>query len=159
MNQGGLERYGVYQKALELFDLVVADMDALRSDPRCYRLIGQQVASADSVCSNVEEGYGRVGRPEYIRFLDFARGSARETMGRYGRLKHWLGQEVIEHRCQMLDEIIGGLTRSINSMRRQQASDTQQRTRAPSPARDTRHSTPDTGSLSDTRHSTPDTFS
>jgi len=118
MHQGGLEKFRAYQKALELFDFVVADMAVARGDPRCWRLVGQQIASADSICSNMEEGYGRLGRTEYARFLDIARGSARETLGRYVRMKHWLSQEVIAHRCGILNEIAGALTRSINSLRR-----------------------------------------
>ncbi len=117
MGQSSLEQFGAYQKARELFDLVVADMDALKADSRCYRLITQQVASADSVCANIEEGYGRQSRVEYVRFLDIARGSARETRGRYERMKHWLSQDVIIERIKLIDEIIGILTSSIVRMR------------------------------------------
>jgi len=60
MSQLGLEQFGAYKKARELFDLVAKDMEALKKDPRCYRLIAQQVASADSICANIEEGYGRL---------------------------------------------------------------------------------------------------
>ena len=118
MSQRGLEQFGAYQKARELFDSVVVDMDALRSDPKCYRLIAQQIASADSICSNIEEGYGRLSRAEYIRFLDIARGSARETRGRYERMKHWLKQDIIRQRLELLDEIIGIVTNSIGSLRK-----------------------------------------
>src|SRR4030042_2353690 len=90
MSQSSLEQFGAYRKAKELFDFVTRDMQLLKSDPRCYRLIAQQVASADSICANIEEGYGRLSRVEYVRFLDIARGSARETRGRYERMKHWL---------------------------------------------------------------------
>ena len=93
-------------------------MDALRSDPKCYRLIAQQIASADSICANIEEGHGRLSRAEYIRFLDIARGSARETRGRYERMKHWLKQDIIRQRLELLDEIIGTLTNSIGSLRK-----------------------------------------
>ncbi len=58
MSQHGLEQFGAYQKSQKLFDLVVKDTEALKKDPRCYRLIAQQVASADSICANIEEGYG-----------------------------------------------------------------------------------------------------
>ena len=118
MSQRGLEQFGAYQKAQELFDLVTRDMDVLKVDPRCYRLIAQQVASADSICANIEEGYGRLSRVEYIRFLDIARGSARETRGRYVRMKHWLDQDTISQRLELLDEIIGILTNSIGSLRK-----------------------------------------
>ena len=118
MSQRGLEQFGAYQKAQELFDLVVADMQALKADHQCYKLISQQVASADSICANIEEGYGRLSRVEYVRFLDISRGSARETRGRYERMKHWLAREVIQERVELLDEIIGILTSSIVRMRK-----------------------------------------
>ena len=118
MSQSALEQFGAYKKSRELFDLVIKDMEFLKKDARCYRLVGQQVASADSICSNIEEGYGRLSRVEYTRFLDIARGSARETRGRYERMKHWLAQEVIKQRVELLDEIIGILTSSIVRMRK-----------------------------------------
>lgn len=118
MPNEGLHNFVAYQRSLELFDLVVSDMDSLRGDPRCYRLVSQQIGSADSICSNIEEGYGRLSRVEYIRFLDIARGSARETQGRYGRLKHWLSEEVVTRRGRLAGEVIAILTKSINTMRR-----------------------------------------
>ena len=117
MSQNALEQFGTYKKARALFDLVLKDMEVLKKDPRCYKLITQQVASADSICANIEEGYGRLSRVEYVRFLDLARGSARETRGRYERMKHWLAGEVIQERVELLDEIIGILTSSIVRMR------------------------------------------
>ena len=121
MGQRSLEQFGAYKKARELFDHVVSDMNELKGDPRCYRLIAQQVASADSICANIEEGYGRLSRAKYIRFLDFARGSARETRGRYERMKHWLKEDIIKSRIQVIDEIIGILTASIVSMRKERS--------------------------------------
>src|SRR5215467_180179 len=118
MSQTGLESFGAYQKARRLFDLVVKDMDALKRNPMCYRLVSQQIGSADSICANIEEGYGRLSRIEYVRFLDIARGSARETRGRYERMKHWLPQGISEERIKLLDEIIGILTSSIGTMRK-----------------------------------------
>lgn len=118
MSQSGLENFGAYQKARQLFDLVVADMETIRTNPLCYRLVSQQIGSADSICANIEEGYGRVSRVEYVRFLDIARGSARETRGRYERMIHWIDQDIVRARIELLDEIIGILTSSIQSMRK-----------------------------------------
>ena len=118
MNQG-LNQFGAYLKAKELFDLVVADMSALKKKPLCYRLGSQQIGSADSICANIEEGYGRLSRAQYVRFLDFARGSARETLGRYERLRHWLNQEIVSHRMALADEIISILTKTIHTLQNQ----------------------------------------
>src|SRR5688572_28685590 len=61
----------VPKKPGSCFDLVVKDMETLKTNPLCYRLVSQQIGSADSICANIEEGYGRVSRAEYVRFLDF----------------------------------------------------------------------------------------
>ena len=113
-----MRAFGAYQKARQLFDLVAADMETVKTNPLCYRLVSQQMGSADSICANIEEGYGRLSRVEYVRFLDIARGSARETRGRYERMNHWLTENVVRQRIELLDEIIGILTSSIERMRR-----------------------------------------
>jgi len=118
-----IEDFGAYRKAVELFDHVVQDLAPLRKDFTLGRLISQQIDSADSICANIEEGYGRRSRQEYIRFLDYSRGSARETRGRYLRMHHWLSAQVIEERVGLADEIIGILTATISTLQRQITSD------------------------------------
>jgi four helix bundle protein len=117
MSQRSLEEFGAYRKAGELFALVVSDMRLIQKDPLCFKLVSQQVSSADSICANIEEGHGRLSRAEYIRFLDFARGSARETRGRYLRMNQWFGEEVVLQRAALADEIIGILTSTIERLR------------------------------------------
>jgi len=114
--QRALAEFGAYQKATELFHLVVDDMGPLRRDPRCYKLVSQQVAAVDSICANIEEGYGRRSTREYVRFLVIARGSAREARGRYTRMAHWLSDGVVAERAVLCDEIIGILTASIGRL-------------------------------------------
>lgn len=110
-----LHQFGAYQKACELFDLVVADMAPLARDPLCSRLASQQVASADST---IEEGYGRATRADYARFLVIARGSATETRGRdEKRLHHWLAPEVIAARVAFCEEIVAILSATIRRLR------------------------------------------
>ena len=114
-----LKGFGAYQKALALFDWVVADLTPLTHEPALQRLISQQFASADSIASNIEEGYGRGSKRDYAHFLIIARGSAQETRGRYGRLKHWLQPEVITPRVALCDEIVAILTATIRRLREQ----------------------------------------
>jgi four helix bundle protein len=118
MSQYSLENFGAYKKATQLFSLVVEDMGQIMKDPRCYRLVAQQTASADSICANIEEGHGRSSRGEYIRFLDFARGSAREMRGRYVRLATWLSPEIVRQRTALADEIIAILAKTMDTLRR-----------------------------------------
>lgn len=117
MSQRSLDEFFAYRKARELFELVVADMRRIQKDPLCFKLVSQQIASADSICANIEEGHGRLSSREYIRFLDFARGSSRETRGRYLRMHHWFSKDVIAQRLALLDEIIGILTNTIERLR------------------------------------------
>jgi len=116
MSNGKLDEFKAYQKALELFDMVVHDIGHSMKDRRLDRLASQQLASADSVCSNIEEGYGRESTVEYRRFLIIARGSLRETLGRYRRLRHWLPEEVVGQRVVLAEEINRMLSSSIKRL-------------------------------------------
>ncbi len=79
MSQDSLDDFKAYQLAMELFDLVLEDMGPLTKKPALQKIVSQQLGSADSIAANIEEGHGRETTKEYIRFLVFARGSARET--------------------------------------------------------------------------------
>jgi four helix bundle protein len=112
-----LHQFGALRKANELFDLVVADLSPLALHVSLQKLVSQQFASADSIAANIEEGYGRSSRREYTQFLVIARGSAQETAGRYGRLKHWLPEPIVSARVALCHEIIGILSATIRTLR------------------------------------------
>jgi four helix bundle protein len=116
MASGNLTEFTAYMKALELFDLVVDDMDSFVTDRKLERLVSQQLASVDSVCSNIEEGYGRESSKEYRRYLIIARGSARETRGRYRRLRRWIPADIVKARMELADEVISILNPTIESL-------------------------------------------
>ena len=118
MSSESLAKFKAYKLAMELFDLVVDDFADLAKKGPLERLVSQQLASADSIAANIEEGHGRETTKEYIRFLVIARGSARETKGRYIRMRRWFKTEIVEERCDQCDHIIAILTKTMTSLRK-----------------------------------------
>lgn len=113
VSQKKLEEYQAYQLAMRLFELVVEDVTPLARTPALQKLVSQHLGSADSIAANIEESFGRESRKEYKRFLVIARGSARETRGRYIRLQKWFGEGVVRDRSARCDHIISILTKTI----------------------------------------------
>jgi four helix bundle protein len=111
-----LESFGIYKLARQLFEDFWGDSEILAKDFRGRELCKQQVRSLDSVCSNIEEGYGRGFGKELPQHLKIARGEARESLGRYERCKYLLPADLIAKRVATLDHIIGGLTKTIRTI-------------------------------------------
>jgi four helix bundle protein len=111
-----LESFGIYQIARQLFDDFWADSEVLMKDYRGRELMKQQVRSLDSICANIEEGFGRGFGKELPQHLKIARGEARESRGRYERCNHLLSSETISQRAAVLSRIIGGLTKTIQTI-------------------------------------------
>ena len=103
---------------MELFDFVVVDVDRYLQSRRLDRLVSQQLASADSVWTNIEEGYVRQSSKEYRRFLIFARASLREMRGRYRRLRHWVPVVTVKERMTLAEGINRMLSAAIASLDR-----------------------------------------
>jgi four helix bundle protein len=107
-----LWQFRVYPKALFFYDLMWQDCERLMKDVRGRAITEQVVRSAGSICANIEEGFGRGFGAEYAYFLRVALGSARETRGWYYRARKLLSSAVLDHRMNLLDEIIGGLVKA-----------------------------------------------
>ena len=116
-----LESFGIYKIACQLFEDFWSDSQSIGKDYRGRELVKQQIRSLDSICANIEEGYGRGFGKELAHHLRIARGEARESRGRYIRLHHLLEANVIAERVATLDHIIGGLTQTIVILERKQA--------------------------------------
>lgn len=117
MPKDNLDKFEVWHLANRFFHQVVEDVAPLARHPACGRLVSQQIAAADSVCANIEEGYGRGSRKEFIQFLHYSRGSLREVIGRYGRMSHWLSPETIANRELLAREILAKITNTITTLR------------------------------------------
>jgi four helix bundle protein len=111
-----LESFGIYQLARRLFDDFWNDSEILSKDFRGRELVKQQIRSLDSVCANMEEGFGRGFGKELPQHLKISRGEARESRGRYERCNRLLPPETIVQRVSTLSHIIGGLSKTIQTI-------------------------------------------
>lgn len=116
MAEDRLESFGIYKLACQRFSDCWGDSEIVGQDYRGRELVKQQVRSLDSICADIEEGYGRGFNREMPQHLKIARGEARESKGRFQRMRHLLSADVIARRVKVLDHIIGGLTNSINTI-------------------------------------------
>jgi len=111
-----LESFGIYQLACHLFEDFWNDAEILSRDFRGRELSKQQVRSLDSICANMEEGFGRGFGKELPQHLKISRGEARESRGRYERCHRLLPPETIAQRVATLTHIIGGLSKTIQTI-------------------------------------------
>ena len=111
-----LDSFGIYQLARRLFEDFWHDSEILCQDYRGRELSRQQIRSLDSVCANMEEGFGRGFGKELPQHLKISRGEARESRGRYERCHHLLPSETISQRVATLTHIIGGLSKTIQTI-------------------------------------------
>lgn len=66
-----------WKEAIKLAILIYREAELLPSAEK-FGLASQMKRAPTSVASNIAEGYGRVGRGEYLKFLGYALGSLNE---------------------------------------------------------------------------------
>lgn len=96
----------VYQVAVFIGDLAWPDVTKLMHDRRTIGLSDQLYEAIGSISANLAEGYSRSSGKDRARFYEYSLGSARESRDWYFKGRHILGNEVSEHRMQLLTQII-----------------------------------------------------
>ncbi|MCU0493491.1 MAG: four helix bundle protein [Chloroflexaceae bacterium] len=96
----------VYRLALFLSDIGWVDVSKLAQDARTKTLADQLYTALGSIGANLAEGYSRSSGKDRVRFYEYALGSARESREWYYRGRHVLEPSVVEHRIDVLAEII-----------------------------------------------------
>ena len=112
-----LWEFQVYRKALFAHDLVWEDCQYLLKDGRGKKVAEQLIRSVGSISANIEEGYGRGYGKDYSYRMRIAQGEARESRGWYWRGRKLLPSEVLDHRMNLLSEIIAMLAPNIKRQR------------------------------------------
>ena len=114
LKNDSLWKFEAYPKALLLFDLAWEDAEQMLKDARGKKVAEQLIDSVGSISANIDEGYGRgIELGEYIQFLRYALGSAREARGWYYKARRLLPEEVLQHRMLLCNQIIALLVTAI----------------------------------------------
>jgi len=101
-----LWKMAAYRLALFLGDVGWHDVTKLSQDRRTIGLSSQLYEALGSISANLAEGYSRGSGKDRARFYEYALGSARESRDWYFKSRHVLGEAVIQHRLQLLAEIL-----------------------------------------------------
>jgi len=106
IRRDSLWKVKAYRLALFLTDLGWHDVTKLMRDRRTIRLSDQLYRSLGSISANLAEGYSRGTGKDRARFYEYSLGSARESRDWYYKGRHILGENVTQHRLQLLTEVI-----------------------------------------------------
>jgi four helix bundle protein len=99
-------RTPAYRYGLWISDLAAADVAPLFKHIETQELADQLLRAAQSISSNLSEGYGRTTGPERARYYDYAVSSTRESIDWYYKARQHLGDEVLAQRHELLLRII-----------------------------------------------------
>jgi four helix bundle protein len=111
-----VKKFPSHQLGSELWKEFWVDSEVILRDIRGREIVRQLTKSVGSITANIEEGYGRGFSRDYLNFLKYARGSARESKGWYEKSAFLLKEETLTQRIQKLDSIIGLLSKAIMSL-------------------------------------------
>ena len=100
------ESLKVWQKSRVLCEAIF-DLIKTGKFEKDYALIDQINRSSGSIMDNIAEGFGRLGRNEFINFLTFSHGSAYECKSQLYRAldRQYISNEQFENIVGLLNEI------------------------------------------------------
>ena len=101
-----LWKMSVYKYALFIGEIGWFDVTKIHGDPRLYKVSNQLYGALGSISANISEGYSRGSSKERAHFYEYALGSARESRDWYYKSRHVLGENVFEHRAELLTQVI-----------------------------------------------------
>jgi four helix bundle protein len=101
-----LWRLEVYRLALFASDVAWQDALVLNKISLTRSLADQLYRAVCSISANIPEGYSRSTGKDRARFLEYSLGSAREARDWYFKSHHTLKEEVVNHRINLLTQII-----------------------------------------------------
>ncbi|MBI5031251.1 MAG: four helix bundle protein [Chloroflexi bacterium] len=107
----------VYRLAFLASDLSWPDVTKLMKDPRTIALSDQLYRAVGSIKANISEGYSHRSGKDQARFYEYSLGSAREARGWYRDGRHVLGENITNHRIQLMTKIARLLLTIIPSER------------------------------------------
>ena len=106
-----------YRYALFLSDISWQDVSKLLKDQRTLNISNQLYRAVGSISANLAEGYSRGTGKDQARFYEYALGSARESRDWYYKSRFILGDLIVEHRINLITEIIQLLLTMIPQQR------------------------------------------
>jgi four helix bundle protein len=100
----------VYRLGLFISDICWQDALELNKIHLTRGIADQLYRAVCSISANIAEGYSRSTGKDRARFLEYSLGSAREARDWYYKSRHTLKEEVVNHRINLLTQIIKMLT-------------------------------------------------
>jgi four helix bundle protein len=101
-----LWRLEVYRLGLFVAEIAWQDALVLNKTLLTRDMADQLYRAVCSISANIAEGYSRSTGKDRARFLEYSLGSARESRDWYYKSRHTLKEEVINHRINLLTQII-----------------------------------------------------
>jgi len=108
----------VYRQALFVAKIGWEDITKLAADSRTRSLADQLCRALGSISANFAEGYSRSTDKDRARFFEYSLGSARESRDWYYKAEFALPEGVMEHRINLLMDIIRQLLVILNNLRK-----------------------------------------